>query len=315
MSEIIEEEIGGSHTDDDRQESPETLTESDVKDVFEAFGLTKETKPDEEDEKEAPAIEKPKSEPKKVTFKFDKEDREVEVTDDNLPEYLQKATAFDRQKERTQEYERDLDRAAKLAGFKDHAELRANLDKMEQNQVKAKEDAFHNARQKVIDDLVYNGVSEEAAIEFAENNPLVQQARQAMEERQQLESERQQQSVKQKVQSEWNQLYEAFPDIRDSSQAFTKGESPEWYTTEMKAMVEQGYKPLDAYRLAHMDKIQSQTKKATEQRIIKEQRLGLRSRVETNTTPDTEPQVSAELASAFEAFGLPATAAKKYAKK
>jgi hypothetical protein len=64
-----------------------------------------------------------------------------------------------------------------------------------------------------------------------------------------------------------------------------------------------------------MDKIQTKTKKATEQRIIKEQHLGLRSKVETTSAPDNEPQVPKALADAFAAFGLPADSARKYINK
>lgn len=59
----------------------------------------------------------------------------------------------------------------------------------------------------------------------------------------------------QQVQSAWNQLYSAYPDLVDTSKAFDAGGVPDWFTPEMKAEIDRGASPLAAYRHAHFDKL------------------------------------------------------------
>lgn len=314
MSEEIEV---GSQT----VESPE-VEETGI-DAREAFGLppkeTQEVTNDnaevEIESDEPPAkVETPES--KKMTVKHNKEDVEVDIsTDELLADHLQRSLALTKERERRSEVEKNLDRVAKLQGFKDHSELVANLDRIEQERQQQQVDQFQQAKQKIIDDLVYNGVDEQTAREYADNNPLVQQARATMEKEQLQEQERQRQSFEQQRLSGWAQLYEAFPDVAETAKDFVDGGKPDWFTSEMESMVSQGYKPLDAYRLAHMDKIKTQTKKQGEQKAIKQQILGQRAQVEGQSPLDNTPQASEELKNAFSMFGLDPKRANKYAKK
>lgn len=297
-------------------ESPK-VEESGI-DAREAFGLPpKETQEVTSDNAEVESDEPPAKaetpESKKITVKYNKED--VEIDEDKIPEYVQKGLALDKTREIAKQRENELDRAAKLLGYKDHAELTVNLDRIEQERQQQQVDQFQQAKQKIIDDLVYNGVDEQTAREYAENNPLVQQARATMEKEQLQEQARQLQSFEQQRLSGWAQLYETFPDVGETAKDFADGGKPQWYTSEMESMVAQGYKPLDAYRLAHMDKIQTQTKKQAEQKAIKQQMLGQRAQVEGQSPIDNTPQASEELRNAFSMFGLDPQKANKYAKR
>lgn len=253
-----------------------------------------------------PAIEETKTEPKKLTVKHNKQDVEVDIsTDEKLTDHLQRSLALDKVREQAKQRETELDRAAKLLGYKDHAELTANLDKIEQERVQQQTDQFEALKQQVIEDLMYNGVNEEAAKEYAENNPLVQQARAALQEKQQAEQAQRQQTTEQQRLTDWKQLYDTLPDVAESAKAFSEGKNPDWYTPDMQSMIERGYKPLDAYKLAHGDKITAQTRKATEQKLIKQQQLGVRAQVDPNTaTPPDEASLLPVQMSLAEEFGV-----------
>lgn len=308
---MIEEEIIGSHTDES-DESVNEQTDISEEDVFAMFGIDKPKEKQEDEAEDDPAID-PKPEPKTIKVKYNKE--EVEVPEDKVPEYVQKGLALDKERERRSEYEKALDRAAKLQGFKDHAELMANLDSIEQEREQQQKDQFEQMEQKIIDELVFNGVDEQAAREYAKNNPLVKQAREALQEKEAIRQEQEKTRQQMEDAAKWDDLYQSYPDIIEDAKAWERGETPSFYTAEMQSRIDRGYDPKDAYELAHRDQIAAKSRKAAEQRLIKEQQLGLRSKVETSPTKDNEPEVSPALANAFAAFGLPVSAAKKYAKK
>lgn len=298
------------------QEEVKTADEIAMQDALEAFGISKDKQePEETKAEETPAAtqEETKPESKKMRVRYNKED--VEIDETQVPELVQKGLALDKVREQAKQRETELDRAAKLLGYKDHAELTANLDRIEQERIKKQEDDFSSLTHQIVQELMDNGISEESARAYAENNPLVKQARAALEEKQQFEQQRQQQTVEQQRNVDWMQLYEAFPDAAEAMKTTPEGELPAWYSAEMQSLIQMGYKPLHAYKLAHMDTIQSQTKKQVEQKLIKEQRLGSRSQVVTDAKGSTEEEVPEELASAFSLFGLPVSAAKKYVKK
>lgn len=306
---MSEEIVSGSQT----ETAPE-VQEAFV-DAREAFGLPakqveQQVSDDAEHDNEGRSVNDPPATeevivPKKMTVKHNKEDVEVDIsTDELLSDHLQRSLGLNKERERRSEAEKNLDRVAKLQGFKDHSELVANLDRIEKERQQQQVDQFQQAKQKIIDDLVYNGVDEQTAREYAENNPLVQQAKAAMEEKQRIEQERSQQETEKQRLSGWRQLYEAFPEAEETAKAFAEGGKPDWFTSEMESMIVQGYRPLDAYKLAHMDKIQTQTKKAAEQRAIKQQILGQRAQVEGQAPVDNTPQASEELKNAFSMFGL-----------
>lgn len=258
---------------------------------------------EKEEDKAPPAIEEAKTEPKKITVKYNKED--VEIDEDKIPEFVQKGLALDKERERRSELEKNLDRAAKLAGFKDHSEYVANFDRIEQQAQQQAVDQFEQAKKKIIDDLVYNGVDEAVAKEYAENNPLVQQAKAALEEKNIIQQQSQRQTEESQRLAEWSKLYDAFPEAGETAKLFADNGRPDWYTPEMESMVKQGYKPLDAYKLAHMDKIQTQSKKQMEQKLIKQQHLGTRAQVEgTSITQQEETTLLPAQAALAAEFGV-----------
>src|SRR5690554_5375502 len=144
---IVEEEIIGSQS----EESEAVGTSDDNTDeVLALFGVEKE----EEDEKsfndKTPAIEdvKEEIESKTMRVKHNKEEVEVDISDDKLTDHLQRSLALDKERERRVDLEKSLDRAAKLAGFNSHSELVANLDRIEQEQQEKEKNAFNETRQK-----------------------------------------------------------------------------------------------------------------------------------------------------------------------
>lgn len=320
----MEDIVSGSQTETSEALEPQRDAETEA--LYDSFGVKPAGEKKEiefpnldEPTDDAPAIEqKTEDEPtdsgKKLVVKYNKED--VEIDENEVPELVQKGLALDKVREQAKQREQELDRAAKLLGYKDHADLTANLDRIEQEKVKQQADQFEALKQQIIDDLVYNGVSEEAARQYAENNPLVQQARTALEEKQQAEQTRQQQTAEQERLEGWKQLYEAFPDAAESAKLFGEGKSPDWYTPEMQSMIERGYKPMDAYRLAHMDKIQTQSAKRTEQKLIKQQHLGARSQVESNSAaPSDETDLLPAQVALAESFGVSLDGVRKQQKQ
>lgn len=312
----MSEEVA-SHSD----ESQVSEKEAAVKDAFEAFGIEIEEETGESDEQqeekaeeEAPAIEQ-KTEPKTIKVKHNKEEIEVDVSDDKLPEYVQKALALDKERERKSEYEKSLDRVAKLQGYKDHAELVANLDRIEHERAQAKEREFEELEKSFFDELVDVGLDEQKARDYIDKHPLLAEARALKTERAEAQQKEQAQTIQQQTRVKWDEFYSAYPELVESSQVFKEGRTPEWFTPEMQSRIERGYDPKDAYELAHKSTIMQQTAKKSEQKAIKDQMLGKRSQVETNTTPNNEPVVSPALATAFSMFGLNPSAAKKYVKK
>lgn len=296
-----------------------------VQTAFEVFGLntpdTNQTQPEGHqdvqtdqlgDDNDAPAREQQETPQRTIKVKHNKQEVEVDVSDDKLPEYVQKALALDKERERKSEYERSLDRVAKLQGFESHADLVANLDRLEQEAKQREEDRFKELRQQLRDEAEYNGLDPQKLDEWLDNNPLMIQARQAIEEREIAERERAKQTSHERWAAKWQELYTAYPEL--SNDTIAEGAMPEWYTPDMQARIERGYDPLDAYKLAHHSHLQAQAKRQAEQKAIKDQRLGLRAQVETTAAADLEPEVPEHLSSAFSLFGLDPKAAKKYVK-
>lgn len=242
----------------------------------------------------------------KRKVKFNKGEEEVDIsTDEKLDDHLQRSLALDKYRDRATQQEKDLDRTAKLLGFKDHAELTSNLEILEKNQQKEQENKFEKDRQKLIDDLVYNGADEAVAIEFIDNNPLIQEGRKAIETQKLV-------SANQAEASRWSDLYKAFPDLANE---VVEGQPTPWYTPEMKAMVDKGYSPKDAYTLLNMNNLQTQTKKQLEQKLIKQQQLGNRSNTLGNTQTEevTSTLLPAQRALA-ELFGVSEQGVEKHQK-
>jgi hypothetical protein len=268
----MSEEIA-SQSEESQEMSEESLA------VLESFGLAA-REPEEETEAEPPAIEE-KPESKKRVVKFNKEDREIDETEvDGL---LQKGLALDKERERKTEYEKALDRVAKQQGYKDHTELIANLDKMEQQAQQQKEDEYSSLESQLIQDFEDAGGDPDRLKSWLDNNPLLNKAKADMEQAKARESQETLTKKQVEYEQKWQSLYTSYPDLVESSQSFTKGEKPEWFNPQMQAMIERGYDPKDAYELANRDLLTAQTKKKAEQQAIKNQQLGRRSQVEGDT--------------------------------
>lgn len=302
------------------QTNEETLSET-----YAAFGLTPKAAKEQDDAEhdnegksvnETPAKEDVKAETKTHKFKHNKEDVEVDIsTDEKLTDHLQRSLALDKERERKVELEKNLDRAAKLAGFKDHAEYAANLDRLEQQQQQKQQSDLDTMRKDLLDQLEANGIDRAQAEAYIENHPLIKQSKEAIQRDEERTKQEAEVKTKEQMNKAWQDLYTAYPDLVETSEAFNDGKEPEWFTADMKARILRGYDPKDAYELANRDKIVQKTTKAAEQKAIKDLQLGNRSAVETVPMGGQEPQASDELRNAFSMFGLDPKRANKYAKK
>lgn len=289
------------------EEVPEVFQDDSQEfDVREAFGLPAKVVNDEDSDEgeksvndKTPAKEDATADGKKRVVKFNKEDREIDESEvDGL---LQKGLALDKERDRVKQSQNDLDRAAKLLGYKDHADLSANLETLEKTMLQDQQDKHEQLKQKMIDELVDNGVSEENARDYIDNNPLIQEGRKAIEAQQQTKAQ-------QDAAAKWNELYETYEALEKPVQ----GQPTPWYTPEMDALVQKGYSPLHAYELSNKGSLQQMTKKQTEQKLIKQQQLSGRTKVADNG--EQENRASEELRGAFAMFGIDPKRSQKYAK-
>jgi len=299
VDEAVKEALAMFGVEDDTNVSPETenVTESPAE--------------AQEGQSEAPATEQKREAEKKVyrfKLKVDKEEREFEVPEDQIAEYVQKAYVVDRERERRKELHKNLERAARLAGFEKVEDYLANLDRLEQEAKQREESRFQEIREKLREEAEFIGLKPEEIDNWINNHPRIKEAERILRGQQEAERQR-------AIAVKWQELYNAYPELVESSKAFDEGGVPDWFTPEMQALVERGYDPKHAYELAHRDKILEQVTQKAIQKAIKEQRLGLRAQAETNAASETEPEVPDDLATAFAMFGLPKEAARKYVKK
>ncbi|MFC8561405.1 hypothetical protein [Peribacillus frigoritolerans] len=134
---------------------------------------------------EAPATTQEAQQAFKV--KYNKE--EIEVPYEQAPDYIQKGMNYDKVQQRADEYQQNLDRVARLSGYKDHNELLGAMEELEREQ----------ERQKY----------EQAGINPDKFNELVSE----LPEIQEFRKMQQQQKENQKLQSEANELFAEFPDL------------------------------------------------------------------------------------------------------
>ncbi|UVI31211.1 hypothetical protein [Paenibacillus spongiae] len=133
-----------------------------------------------------------------------------------------------------------LEKQAKISGFATVEEYTRALDAYEQ--------------QKWIDQEADRmGIDPETYAQyFAPVNDELSQLRNEVKTFRQQQSEQQLQQQRQK---DWGALYESYPALSESSQAFNEGKAPEWFTPEMQELVGMGYKPVHAYELANKETI------------------------------------------------------------
>ncbi|ANY67307.1 hypothetical protein BBD42_13105 [Paenibacillus sp. BIHB 4019] len=304
-------EESGSQTVTEQQDDHQTA----ISDAFSAFGLdtpSEAAAPENEQAEmsEPPAIEEAPA-AKTIKVKHNKEEIEVDISDDKLPEYVQKALALDKERSKKTELEKSLERAAKLNGFDKTEDYLANLDQLEQQAKQRQQDQFKDLHDQLREEAEYAGIDPEKLDAFLDAHPLLQEANKAIAERQRADEERSLQVAQQAEIAKWGELFTAYPDLVVPED----GVAPDWLTPDMSDRIERGYDPKDAYELAHRNTITAQTRKQAEQKAIKDQRLGLRAQVEIQSSGEPEAEVPTELSTAFSLFGLDPKAAKKYVKK
>ena len=288
------------------EQSQEVERDADTEALYESFGMPQQsqskkdvefpkmdepneplTMEDEEEEVQGTETTPGQSEKKTIKIKYLGEDKDV--PEDEAPTWIQKGMNHDRLQEKLSEQQKALDEVAQLQGFKDHAELIANLPKLREQQQMKEKAAYDQLRQDLRQQAEDAGLDPDQVQAYLDNNPIVKQAEQALQERETERLEQQRADIQRQVRQKWDALYEKYPHLVEESQAFNRGESPSFYNAEMQSRIDRGYDPVDAFELAHRDTISAQTKKSAEQRVIKQQQLGMRGHVnEQSATPPDE---------------------------
>ncbi|MNO36212.1 hypothetical protein D3C76_262790 [compost metagenome] len=307
-----------SHSEDITDAANHSSEEQEIKSYYEAFGIEypeqeQQDESDPEYDEADPAIDseiEKEQEIKGVTVKHN--GQEVTVPDDQITEHLQKGLNYDKVKGQAKEYESALDRLAKQQGYKDHADLIANLDAIEQKRVQEQQDQFDHLKNQLRDDAEAAGIDPNVLDQYLDNHPLLKQARDVVQRSEQEQQLRQREQSQQQLLQGWEDLFRKYPQLSEQVDDSTGAAS--WMTPEMQARIQRGYDPIDAYELVHRDSILAEERKRTEQSVIKNQRLNKRSQVEKEGSADLEPQAPEELASAFALFGIDQKKAQKYSK-
>lgn len=302
-----------------QQQQQQVSNDDEVRAYYEAFGIQyPETQTEGDDHEEDTdlteqddlAIDDPEAEQKGLQVKYN--GQETVVPDEQVKDYVEKGMNYDKIKDRSQQYEVALNRLARQRGFKDHAELLDNLDRIEQEAAQQKLNDFEQLKASLREDADNAGIDPDLLDRYLDKHPLLQQAQEAVQRSQQEQEYRKQEELQQKQLAGWQMLFDKYPDLAEQVDAETG--TAAWMTPDMHARLERGYDPIDAYELVHRDALTAQTRKQAEQAVIKAQRLNKRSQVETNPGGNLEPQAPEELTSAFSLFGIDPKNAQNYAK-
>lgn len=288
-----------------------------MKDAFTAFGLDYPQDQQEgqaaDPEGEHPPIdvepEDEQPERKGITVKHNKE--EVFIDEEKIPEYARKGLNYEKIEGRAKQYESALDRIAKQQGFKDHSDLVANLDRIEQESIQRQQQQFEQHKQQMREEAENAGLDPEAVEQYLENHPMLNQAKELLERESQAQTIRKQEEEQQRQTQAWEVLFNKYPQLLEQT---NDDGTAAWMTTEMESRIRRGYDPIDAYELVHRDSIIADERKRAEQTALKQQRLNKRGQVEGAGRADFEPQAPAELTEAFAIFGLNPKRAQMYAK-
>ncbi|KAF6576569.1 hypothetical protein JDW19_02435 [Paenibacillus polymyxa] len=303
------------------QQQQQVSNDDEVRAYYEAFGIQYPTPEFEGDDSELgtdpvgqddPAIDDPATEPELKGIPVKYNGQETVVPDDEVRGYVEKGMNYDKIKDRSQQYEVALNRLARQQGYKDHAELLENLDRIEQEAAQQKLNDFEQLKTSLREDAENSGIDPDLLDRYLDNHPLLQQAQEAVQRSQQEQEYRKQEELQQKQLAGWQMLFDKYPDLAEQVDAETG--TAAWMTPDMHARLERGYDPIDAYELVHRDALTAQTRKQAEQAVIKAQRLNRRAQVETNPGGSLEPQAPEELTAAFSLFGIDPKNAQKYAK-
>lgn len=239
------------------------------------------------EEPEAPAGET------KRTLKLKYNGEEKDVDEEEARTLAQKGMNYDKVQQRLQEQQNALDELAQLQGYKDHAELLAKLPELKERQKQTKENEYNELRQSLREEALEAGLDPDKLEKYIDNHPLMQEAKNVLRSQQDLSAK----THEERELSKWDEMYKLLPEGADKPKLFFKDgmlhfdspERPSWYTADIQAKIERGYDPVDAFKLANEGKTQAQVKKQTEQRVIKEQQLGIRSQVQGAGSPDVDP--------------------------
>lgn len=304
----VEEQSQPAHPQADDQQS--------MKDAFAAFGLDypqeqqEEQTADQEGEHPPIDVEPEDEQPKRgITVKHNKE--EVFIDEEKIPEYARKGLNYEKVEGRAKQYQEALDRIAKQQGFKDHAELVANLDRIEQEAIQRQHDQFEQYKKQMREEAENAGLDPEAVEQYLENHPMLNQAKELLERESQAQAIRKQEEEQQRLLQGWEDLFRKYPQLAEQTGEDGKAD---WMTPEMERRIKRGYDPIDAYELVHRDSIIADERKRAEQSTLKQQRLNKRVQVEGAGGTDVEPQAPPELAAAFAMFDIDPRKAQKYAK-
>lgn len=303
----------------DQSAHPEADLQQHQKAAYAALGVEypeqqeEQGEPEGEPQDDHPPIDDESVEPqerKGITVKHNKE--EVFIDEEKIPEYARKGLNYEKIEGRAKQYEQALDRIAKQQGFKDHADLVANLDRIEQQAIQRQQEQFDTLKQQIREDAENAGLDPELVDQYIENHPALQQAREVLEKDKQAGELRKQEEERQRQLQGWEALFRKYPQLAE--QTGDDG-TAEWMTPELEARIRRGYDPIDAYELVHRDALMATERKRVEQATIKQQRLNKRADVLKDSDAKLEPQAPAELTSAFSIFGIDPKKAHKYAKK
>lgn len=271
--------------------------------------LDDEEEPEDEDpdaDDDAPPATEEHKNVRKV--KFNKQ--EVEISEDQIDELLQKGLALEKERARKSESEKALQRAAKLAGYDNVDDYLANLDKLEQDAIQKQKDHFAALKQRLREDAEENGLDSDLLEEFLENHPILQQANEVLSRQEQEQDLIKQQEAQQSNIKAWEALFEKYPSLTD--EVSEDGGSAPWMTEDFISRINKGYDPVDAYEIVYRDQILAEERKRAEQSVKKQNRLNKRAKVEGKVSSEQEEEVPENIKGAFAEFGLDPRTAKKF---
>lgn len=168
---------------DDFQEAPPQAEETPVETVEESVEETT-----EQTEQLTDTTEQPIEQPSKIKVKYNHQEMELPV-DDAVP-LIQKGMNYDKVHQQVSQYQQRLEQIAQITGYQTTDEL---FQAMEQAQQEQEAERYRQA-----------GIDPQAFNQLLENNPEIQYARQM----------RAKQEADQRFQSEANELFQAFPDLK-----------------------------------------------------------------------------------------------------
>lgn len=289
-----------------------------MRDAYEAFNLPYEDKEPEaeviDEEDDAPPteqeLEDDQPELKGITVKYNGQD--VFIPDEEVAAHARKGLNYEKVEGRVKQYESALDRLAKQQGYRDHADLVANIDQIEAAAQQRQKDQFDELKQSMREEAMNAGIDPDVLDQYIDSHPLLQQAREVLQRTETEQSTRQQEQQQQQLVQGWQYLFKKYPEL--AQEVTDDGAAAPWLTQEMDARIKRGYDPIDAYELVHRDKLTAADRKRAEQAVLKNQRLNKRAQVETQVAGTLEPSAPEELTGAFALFGIDPKNAQKYAK-